>query len=291
MNDPRTIRVHYLLRAAILLLFALFIAHLVRQDALHYYVAPRLARWVRLCPLPLVLMSLSLALQALFGKRGDLCDCEHRLPASGAAGGALYSLFLFPLLLGLLLPDRALGSAAAAKKGFEFAYTSPETGSRRQADFRAEDPYKAEFAELASRLHLLPVVPVQPEIFSETIGALNLYKEQFAGRTVQVTGFLYRERGAGGIDMFAVSRFLVQCCTADATPVGIMLHPQTPISLPADTWIQVRGKLEVVAYGDGEIMGLVPETISTVPQPATPYVYTSADSVAAWDELSQKAAY
>ncbi|WP_187355416.1 TIGR03943 family putative permease subunit ['Paenibacillus yunnanensis' Narsing Rao et al. 2020] len=291
MNDPRVIRVHYMLRAAILLLFALFIAHLVQQDALHYYVAPRLARWVRLCPLPLVLMALSLALQALFGKRGDLCDCEHRLPASGVAGGALYSLFLFPLLLGLLLPDRALGSAAAARKGFEFAYTSPEAGNRSPGGFSAEDPYEAEFAALAGRLHSLPVIPVLPELFSETVGAMNLYKEQFAGKSVQVTGFLYREKGPGGLETFAVSRFLVQCCTADATPVGILLHPQTPISLPADTWIQVRGKLAVISYGSGDVIGLVPDEIRTVTQPAAPYVYTSADSVAAWDELSSAAGY
>lgn len=82
MNDSRSIRFHYLLRAVILLAFALYIGHLVQQDALHYYVAPKLARWVQLCPIPLTLMALSLAVQALFGKGSVLCDCEHRLPHS-----------------------------------------------------------------------------------------------------------------------------------------------------------------------------------------------------------------
>lgn len=118
MNDSRSIRFHYLLRAVILLAFALYIGHLVQQDALHYYVAPKLARWVQLCPIPLTLMALSLAIQALFGKGNVLCDCEHRLPHSIFKSTALYGLFLFPLLLGFALPDRALGSMAASKRGF-----------------------------------------------------------------------------------------------------------------------------------------------------------------------------
>ena len=74
MNDSRSIRFHYLLRAVILLAFALYIGHLVQQDALHYYVAPKLARWIRLCPVPITLMAISLGLQAVTGTSAALFD-------------------------------------------------------------------------------------------------------------------------------------------------------------------------------------------------------------------------
>ena len=283
MNDSRSIRFHYLLRAGILLAFALFIGHLVQQDALHYYVAPKLARWIRLCPVPLSLMALSLGLQAILGKSSVLCDCEHRLPRSGLGSSALYSLFLLPLLLGFLLPDRALGSAAAARKGIALSYTAVESGSG--AKFTSASPYEAEFAELAGKLYRQPVIPVIPEIFSETLGALNLYKSQFEGKEISVSGFLYREPQGAGQASYAVGRFLVQCCTADATPFGILLRPGTQISLPADTWIEVRGKLHVVLYEGKEVLQITPETLTQIPEPPTPYVYTNADSVAAWEEL------
>lgn len=283
MNDSRSIRVHYFLRALILLFFALYIGHLAQQDALHYYVAPKLARWVRLCPVPLVLMALSLVIQALFGKSSLLCDCEHKLPRSQLTSTALYGLFLFPLLLGFLLPDRALGSAAAAKKGMALSYTATESVSR--GVFTAPSPYQTEFAELAGRLYEEPVINVYPEIFSETFGTLDLYKKEFAGKDITVSGFLYKEPRASGKDEYAIGRFLVQCCTADAAPFGIRLDPQTPISLPPDTWIEVRGKLDVVTYEGKDTLQIIPERITPVSQPATPYIYTNADSVAAWKQI------
>ncbi|WP_340022594.1 TIGR03943 family protein [Paenibacillus sp. FSL K6-1096] len=292
MNNPRSIRIHYLLRAAILLALALYIGHLVQQDALHYYVAPKLARWIRLCPVPLVLMALSLGLQAVLGRSAALCDCEHRLPRSGLGSSVLYSLFLLPLLLGVLLPDRALGSAAAARKGLALSYTAVEsrtgTSTNSGSTFTPANPYEAEFAELAGKLYAEPVIPVRPEIYSETLGAMNLYKSQFAGKEISVSGFLYREPQGAGQSAYAVSRFLVQCCTADATPFGILLEPGTPISLPADTWIEVRGKLDVAVYKGAETLMIAPESITAVQAPTTPYVYTNADAVAAWEELKEQ---
>ncbi|OKP80642.1 hypothetical protein A3844_26475 [Paenibacillus helianthi] len=285
MNDSRSIRLHYGFRSLVLLLFALYIGHLVQQDALHYYVAPKLARWIRLCPVPLALMALSLGIQALFGKSTLLCDCEHRLPRSGLGSAMLYSLFLFPLLLGFLLPDRSLGSEAAAKKGIALSYIAEEAAEH--VKFNAASPYLEEFAELAGKLYAQPVIQVYPEIFSETLGAIDLYKPQFEGKSITVTGFLYQENGKGAKKAFAVSRFLVQCCTADATPLGILLDPATQISLPADTWIEVRGKLHMSFYQGKEVIKIIPDSIVPVPSPSTPYVYTNADSVAAWAEIHE----
>ncbi|WP_379153862.1 TIGR03943 family putative permease subunit [Paenibacillus sp. sgz5001063] len=285
MNDPRSIRLHYGFRSLLLLLFALYIGHLVQQEALHFYVAPKLARWIRLCPVPLALMALSLGIQAIFGKSTLLCDCEHRLPRSVLGSTMLYCLFLFPLLLGFLLPDRSLGSSAAAKKGIALSYIAEEAAEH--VKFNASSPYLEEFAELAGKLYVQPVIEVYPEIFSETLGAIDLYKPQFEGKSITVTGFLYQSDGEGSKKAYAVSRFLVQCCTADATPLGILLDPLTQISLPADTWIEVRGKLHTSTYQGKEVIEITPDHITPVPQPFTPYVYTNADSIAAWAEIQQ----
>jgi len=285
MNDSRSIRLHYGFRAVILLAFALYIGHLVQQDALHYYVAPKLARWIRLCPVPLALMAVSLTLQALFGRSSSLCNCDHRLPGPGFKSAVLYGLFLFPLLLGFLLPDRALGSTAAAQKGIALTYTIPD--SQSSVNFESSSPYNEEFAELAKLLYEQPVIPVHPELFSETFGAIDRYKQPFEGKEIIVSGFLYPAQTGSNERTFAVGRFLVQCCTADATPFGIMVDPGTPISLPADTWIEVRGKLHAVQYKGQEIMQISAESVTPIPEPSTPYIYTSPDSVAAWNQLQE----
>lgn len=68
-------------------------------------------------------------------------------------------------------------------------------------------------------------------------------------------------------------------------PFGILLTPGTQISLPADTWIEVRGKLHVTLHEGVETLQIAPQSIIAVAAPSTPYVYTNADAVAAWKEL------
>ncbi|OZB94422.1 TIGR03943 family protein [Paenibacillus sp. XY044] len=310
MNDSRSIRLHYLFRAAVLAAFALYILHLMQQDALHYYVAPALAKWIRLCPVPLGLMALSLVVQALLGRSQVLCNCNHRLPAGFLKSTGLYGLFVLPLLLGFLLPDKALGSIAAAKKGISLSYSAMEpekaTSSRvpepknsitsaatepdKTVTFETSDPYAKEFAELAKLLYAQPVIPVYPAIYSETFGAIEMFKEQFAGKEIAVSGFVYRDQTDGTSGPFAVSRFLVQCCTADATPFGIMVDPQQKLTLPADSWVKVQGKLKMVSQGGKDLIEIEATQITPISQPQTPYIYTSADSVAAWKELQKDAA-
>lgn len=287
MNDARSIRFHYGLRAVILLAFALYIGQLVQKDALHYYIAPKLAIWVQLCPIPLTLMALSLTIQALFGKGNALCDCEHRLPHSIFKSTALYGLFLFPLLLGFLLPDRALGSMAAAKKGISLSSMPSESGN--VVRFENIDPYHEELTELAKILYTQPTIQVYSAIFSETLGAIDMYKRQFEGKEISISGFLYRDPRLMPEHSFAVSRFLVQCCTADAAPFGVLVDAGELKSLPSDTWIEVRGKLQVTQYKGQEIIQIRADAITAITQPATPYIYTSDNAISAWNELDTTA--
>ncbi|WP_157685496.1 TIGR03943 family putative permease subunit [Paenibacillus donghaensis] len=236
MNNSRSIRVHYLFRSVLLLALALYIAQLAEHNALLYYVTPKLARWVKLCPVLLVPMALSLALQAVSGRSSALCDCEQRLPRSVWRSAALYALFLIPLLLGYLLPDRTLLSTAAASKG-------------------------------------LTLLPADEQLL--------------AGREVTFTGFLYPHEPRDADNTFTAARFLVHCCTADAAPLGILVDPGQQKSLPADTWIEVRGKLQIVQYEGREMLQISAAKILPIPEPAVPYLYTEPDSAASLEQLLQ----
>lgn len=291
MNQPRVIRRHYLARSVILLGFALFIADLTRSGTLHYYIGPRMEPLIRFCPIPLAVMAVCLAYQALFQRSAALCDCERPLSVSRWKNGIVYGLFLLPLLLGTLLPDQALGSSAAAKKGMSL--TSPLLASERLEElFRAPDPYNVEFAELAKRLYPQAVVEVKPEIFSETIGAIELFAEKFRGKKVKLSGFVYQEPGRhggqGNADELILGRFLVLCCTADSAPFGLVVTSDQPIEgIAKDTWLEVEGVIEPQIRQGKAIITVKAERIREIPRPETPYVYPSEDSVKAWENLSK----
>ncbi|MBE0341444.1 TIGR03943 family protein, partial [Paenibacillus sp. 28ISP30-2] len=152
--------------------------------------------------------------------------------------------------------------------------------------FVPPDKYNVEFAELAKRLYQQPTIQIKPEIFSETIGAIELYKHAFEGKKMQVTGFVYKDGSLPGNGLFAVGRFLVMCCTADAMPFGIIVQSKKAPSFDKDTWVTIEGTLHATQKGNVPVLEIRSEKITAVAQPESPYVYTQADSVATFDRLN-----
>lgn len=294
MNNPRTLRIHYLLRAFILLGFAYYINHLITSDSLHYYIAPRMEPFIRLCPIPLSLIAIFVAFHALFGQGEQLCDCSHPISNSIIRNTFYYGLFILPLALGYLLPIHTLGSAAVDKKGMNItnpyhshsATTAALQDEQQQPKFIPRDEFAIEFADLAKLLYQETIIQVRPEIYSETIGSINLFKSEFVGKPIELSGFVYRDAAMRKGNMVAVGRFLVQCCTADATSFGVLVNlPEQP-AYPMDTWIHVRGVIGVSQYEGEEVVTILSEEVKEIPQPQTPYIYTSPDSVEQYKKLT-----
>lgn len=103
---------------------------------------------------------------------------------------------------------------------------------------------------------------------------------------MQVTGFVYKDGSLPGKGLFAVGRFLVMCCTADAMPFGIIVQSKKAPSFDKDTWVTIEGTLHATQKGNAPVLEIRSEKITAVAQPESPYVYTQADSVATFDRLN-----
>lgn len=312
MKPRLSLRSHYILRSLLIAALAAYIMHLNASNSLDYYLAPHMQTLLLLCPVPLLFIAFGMLWHAIAGASGEVCDCEHPLPSGLIKNISVYGLFTVPLLFGLLLPDQALGSDMAAKKGMIYTYPNPDV--RRKAEernasaasgmekhgtnddlaavedialnerFVPKDIYSVEFAELAKRLYTLPVIRVEPDIFSETVGAMDMYKQHFQGKAITVQGFVFRD-GHMNEDAFAVSRFLVMCCTADAVPFGVMVRAANASSFANDSWVQIDGTIQVTTSDGKETLQIQAERIQPIEQPSSPYIFTNPDSVAEFDEL------
>lgn len=300
MEFTLRIRVHYLFRALLLTALSFYIKHLQDADALHYYLAPNLQKLLLLCPVPLLFIAFGMAWHAITGGSEQICDCEHPLPTGVLKNITGYGLFAIPLLFGLLFPDQALGSNMAAKKGVIYAYPgsdlphktvnnnanknpAPEPNNLNEM-FVAKDEYNTEFAELAKRLYLLPDIEVDPSIFLETIGAIDMYKQPFLNKNITLQGFVYREKGMNA-NMFTVSRFLMMCCPADATPYGVRVQATNAAAFKNDTWVEIHGSVQVATMNGKEALQIKASQIRKIDPPTSPYIFTNPDSVAAFDAL------
>lgn len=127
MSETRSMTVHYLFRAVLLAGLAFYILYLVKNGSLVYYIAPRMEVYVKLAAVVMFVFALYqgfLTLQSFLGRAAeDSCDCGHTPSGSILGNVWLYGLFLLPLLLGFMLPDKLMASDVVAIKGISLGGT------------------------------------------------------------------------------------------------------------------------------------------------------------------------
>lgn len=295
--------IHHVIRAIILAGFAMFIVYLDNNGEMILYIAPRMELYVKLSAIGLyaaAIYQVYAALQKRMGKQAASCDCEHEPPKSFFKNFVIYSLFVFPLLLGFLVPTGTLGSALASKKGVSLSgsataqRTTPEPAELIVDDTDSTAPpeeglsetaldklfpfdeYTEAHAAYGKILYAQPLIAVPEKQFIETLTTLDLYREAFIGKEVEITGFVYREEDMGE-ERFAVSRFAMSCCSADALPYGLMITWPKAMDYVNDEWVSVKGIFTTSTYMDNEIITLDAVKLERIAAPETPYVYPDLD--------------
>lgn len=300
-----TMTTHFI-RALLLGGFAMLIVYLFHTGDITLYIAPKMEILVKLSAIGLyaaAIYQIYAALQARMKKRNAVdCDCgHHHAPPSKMKSLLVYGLFILPLVLGFFVPTGTLGSALAAKKGVSFsgneavsraavtghqpASAPAQADATADADANSADPldalfpfdeYTVDHAALAKLLYTQEIIDIPEKQFIETLTALDLYREAFIGKKVRISGFIYKEDDMGST-RFAVSRFAMNCCSADALPYGLMAEWPKASGYSEDEWVTVVGTVGLSNYLDNEILTLELTSVERIEAPATPYVYPDFD--------------
>ncbi|MBJ6362314.1 TIGR03943 family putative permease subunit [Paenibacillus sp. GCM10012307] len=300
--------VHHLLRGTILSGFAFLIVYLTKTDQLALYIAPRMATYVKLSAIGLYAASMYqfyLVFRIWSGSRTEPdCDCDHTPSPSLTKNTMIYGLFLLPLCLGFLLPNTIMDSTIAAKKGMSLngainiarpseakasgtgnspslADASPSNSTQGRAapspdDMFPSDVYTESYAAYAKKLYTQDLIEVSEKQFIEILTTLDLYREPFLGKQVALSGFVYREPEMSA-SRFALSRFAMNCCSADALPYGLMVTYPKAEKYKNDTWLKITGTLELSEYKGNPVLQLKAAELESIPAPDSPYVYPDYD--------------
>lgn len=311
--DAATLKRHYYIRSFILLGFTFLLADLIVTERLSAYLAPRLhvLSYVTLFIL-LLLTGVSLR-QAIVGPSQYDCDCAdlHHVPRSMGKSLLIYGLFVLPLVMGFFMPEKILGSSVAEKRGLNLLSGDAKKLAASSAPAAQQEPSQAQqppadsaasrtnsgskslpksdeeirklfaqsdfgdfYTDLAVSLYKQQVIQLNEKVFLDGLTTLDLYPKEFAGKELETTGFVYREPTFQP-HQFVVARFSVSCCTADASVFGVMVEEKQALKLIKDSWVKVRGKLEVRTVDGYDMLVLKATKIEPVKAPKDPYVYYS----------------
>lgn len=169
---------------------------------------------------------------------------------------AWFSLFLvaLPVALGLIVPPQPLGAVALGKR-----QVGP--GSLVSAASPGSD------AALVTRDEQERTVLDWAQAFGQ-----NPDPAAFTGQEAHVVGFVYRDERFEA-DSFMVGRFVVTCCVADATAVGLVVRWPEAAALAQDQWVEVGGQMAAGEWAGEQMPVLVARTVTPVEPLDQPYLY------------------
>lgn len=247
------LRVQTSLKALLLLGLGFFLFTRLTGGTLYFYISERFGWLTVVAALGLFVLGISYRTGRRNEEAEAVAGCEHDHPGHAHTigwGGLL--IVALPILFGLLIPPRPLGSTALAARemnvsGMPSALPAAVQGATAKAD--------------TERSVLDWVLDFQA---SGTDG------ENFAGRSADVMGFVHREAGDPA-DAFWLTRYVVGCCVVDAVPVGLrVVWPDAP-ALEADSWVRVEGQL--AENVSAAAPWLEAQSVVVVPPPNQPYLY------------------
>jgi len=190
------------------------------------------------------------------GSYGTIADEQPGHPseqdhnhAESRTGWGLWLLAL-PLLAGLLIPQRPLGSSAAALRGFSSGTGLVNSGG---------DPLSIPPGQ-RNVLDWIRAVDAAPNP-----GALN-------GQDADLEGFVYHDPRLPA-DHFIAARFSVTCCLADAAAIGVEVAWPSSAGLKDNAWVRVKGKMAMQQKGGRNIPVLAAESVDSVQAPEQPYLF------------------
>lgn len=221
-------------RALVLAAWSAFFVWLGVSGELSRYLGPR-TYWV--VPFGAIVLGAAAVAHLL-----TLRASTPAAPTRGDAAGLV--ALLVPLLAVMIVPQPELGALAASRKA-----ASSEVGPL-DSFVPAPDPDgDTSFKEIhfASR--------------SESYAAESGITD---GTEVELVGFV-SDADADGT--FALTRFYVSCCAADAIPYSVAVD--APRDQQNDTWLKVRGTL---TKHDDAFM-VVADDVQQIEEPSDPYLY------------------
>lgn len=246
------------LKALLLIALGLFLYSRLANGTLYFYINQRFLGFTLLAIFGLVLVGLSYGVGRRPAGQTDSQDHDHH-DHHGHHHGLTWSgvvLVLLPIVLGLAVPPQPLGASALANREVNVGLNQTSmpgivgaAAHKATTEKNVLDWWKTFRASSA--------VNQDPKVI---------------GQEAKVVGFVYKDEKYGD-DHFMVVRYLVSCCVADASALGLVVASSEVDQLEDDQWVEVAG---VFAPGDLEgwkLPVIVAHAITPVSIPDQPYLY------------------
>jgi putative membrane protein len=247
-----------LFRAAMLFGFAGVITKIFLTGQMVKYMSPSLDPLTAAAGIVLAAMGVMELLQGCQPSGSDAAghehdDHDHGHESGGIEQASTYLLVMAPIILGLIVIPQALGSSVMRGESM-FSLLLAYPSNANQANMGA------------------PPAPSKPiSDVPDLLAYLRKAGESGVGQRVRAAGVVVRNDALGGNE-FALLRYSIVHCVADAIPVGLLVVTPGDPGVASDGWVEVEGVLAVRQREGDRLVSIAADRVVLAEEPVNPYL-------------------
>lgn len=253
MDNLKKFNLNDILWFLILGSFYIYICFILSTGRIRYFIHPRMVKYIEVSLVALTILSINQFLKIF----------KNRKKSKVKKG---YALFLIPLLLGFGVSPNGLNTSMANKKGFTTEQASATASNDTNTKSSAIDYFDNGTVTFNDDEYI--------NILNDVSSSYNKYN----GKNITIEGFVYKDKSFKKNE-FVAARFLMICCAADTSLVGLMGKWNKAQALKSGDWISVEGKLKYTSTYDENTKekSMVPtievRKVTKIEKPDSEYVY------------------
>lgn len=267
------IQLRQVIKALILLMFAVFIFILHKSGEITRFIHPNYLYFSQIASI-IFLFLFFIQVPRIYRSPENEHDhsqcspwnCSHDLEEGNLSLKLIFSygVISIPLLTGFLLPYKNFGAEEALKRGISYSdivyHHTDEQNMTNYLNNRVQ--------EMMNRSALY----LDKESFSSYIGIITTYPEVFVGKPIELEGFIVED------ELFSkkqtvIARFLVTHCIADAHASGLVIENGASFGIQKNIWVRIKGVLNVKKDDNLRIPVIHVSSLEKIQAPKDPYVY------------------
>ncbi len=249
----QTTKIQNAVKALLLIGLGLFFYSRLVNGTLFFYINQRFVGFTLVAVFGLILVGLSYRYERHeptddHDHNHEHHEHDHRL----SWGSAL--LIALPIVLGIFVSPQPLGASALTNREINSGLNPLNTlGIARAASEKS-----------STEKNIMD--------WWKTFRTSPTANTELIGQKVDVIGFVYHEPNFGK-DHFMVARFVVSCCVADASALGLAVQWPTTASLKDDQWVEIKGTWVGGQLAQWQFPVLAAQSVTPVEVPNQPYLY------------------
>lgn len=233
----------------ICLLYVIVIGYAWIFDRLKNFLAPQMQLYIKLSLFPLILMSLIL----LFNKNN-----HYKFKGTDL-------ILLLPIIMIIISADGRLTESLSQNRMTNYKKNKIENMVKKDEKKENEDNKTPEEVEKVSEDAEI-YFDINDENYQDLANYLTFApkSDKFAGKTIKVKGFINKSEQYIPYGYFAIGKYSITCCAADAGFVGFIVK-DSELNLKENSWYEIEGVLtkakDVAGY---DILTITPKNIKNI---------------------------